>query len=78
MLVRQEIRRGRRGASEQQGSTTVARLHTTGDLVASQRIESFSTDNEYDYEYEIWKLVLRSMRKVSNLVLRTRSTTSLK
>ena len=35
MLVHPEIRKG---ASEQRGSTTLARLHTTADLVASQRI----------------------------------------
>ena len=42
------------------------------------KIEIFSTLDEYDYEYEIWKQVLRSMRKVSNLVLLTRNKTTLK
>ena len=41
-------------------------------------IESFSTNDEFDYEHEIWKKVLKSIRKVSNLVRRTRSATSLK
>ena len=35
MLVHPEIRKE---ASEQRGSTTVVRLHTTADLLASQRI----------------------------------------
>ena len=46
--------------------------------VLNQSLESFSTNDESDYEYEIWKKVLKSMRKVSNLVRRTRRTTSLK
>ena len=29
-------------------------------------VESFSTNEESDYEQEIWKKVLKSMRKVSN------------
>jgi len=37
-------------------------------------IESFSTNDESDYEHEIWKKVVKSMRKVSNLVRRTRRT----
>ena len=37
-------------------------------------IESFCTNDESDYEYEHWKKVLKSMRKVSNLVRRTRRT----
>ena len=41
-------------------------------------IASFSTNDESDYEHEIWKKVLKSMRKVSNLVRRTRRTTGLK
>ena len=36
--------------------------------VAEVTLESFSTNNESDYEHEIWKKVLKSMRKVSNLV----------
>ena len=46
--------------------------------VVSCGIESFSTNEESDYEHEIWKKVVKSMRKVSNLVRRTRRTTSLK
>ena len=50
MLVHPEIRRG---ASEQQGSTTEARLHKTADLVASQRIiGSFRFYDEDENEYE--------------------------
>ena len=41
-------------------------------------LDSFSTNDESDYELEIWKKVLKSMRKDSNLVRRTRRTTSLK
>ena len=41
-------------------------------------VESFSTNDESDYEHEIWKKVLKSMHKVSNLVRWTRGTTSLK
>ena len=41
-------------------------------------IESFSTNDESDYEHEIWKKAVKSMRNVSNLVRRTRRTTSLK
>ena len=37
-------------------------------MVDAKIIESFSTNDESDYEYEIWKQVLRSIRKVSNLV----------
>ena len=29
-------------------------------------LESFITNDESDYEHEIWKKVLKSMRKVSN------------
>ena len=46
--------------------------------VVSCGIESFSTNEESDYEHEIWKKVVKSMRKVSNLVRRTRRRTSLK
>ena len=46
--------------------------------VSIELLESFRTNDESDYEYEIWKKVLKSMRKVSNLVRRTRRTTSLK
>ena len=41
-------------------------------------LESFSINDESDYEHEIWKKVLKSMRKVLNLVRRIRRTTSLK
>ena len=41
-------------------------------------IASFSTNDESEYEPKIWKKVLKTMRKVSNLVRRTRRTTSLK
>ena len=49
-----------------------------GLVTVHELVESFSTNNESDYEHEILKKVLKSMRKVSNVVRRTRSTTSLK
>ena len=34
------------------------------------KVESLGTDDASDYEYEVWKQVLRRMRIVSNLLLR--------
>ena len=45
--------------------------------MALRLLESFSINDESN-EHEIWKKVLKSMRKVLNLVRRTRRTTSLK
>ena len=46
--------------------------------VGLNALESFSTNDESEYEYEICKQVLQSMRRVLNLVLWTCSTKSLK
>lgn len=41
-------------------------------------LSNFRANDESYHEYEIWKIVLGSIRKVSNLVLRTLRTTSLR
>ena len=59
-------------------SQWILNIHYFVVAVAFTLVESFSTNDESDYEHEIWKKVLKSMRRVSNLVRRTRRTTSLK